>query len=218
MEENMEMSEKEQAEALEKLYAFVIEQVKAGVDKSTISQKLVDLGVEKTEAYQLVEAMHSEIVKAVEAEQFTISSIMPAVIGGVLAAVLGGFIWGMIVINTGYEIGIAAWGMGGLAGYAVVLFSKGRKGFPLQIVAILSSVLGIVIGKYALFFHYLKEAVAKEQGSEVASTISAFSEGTIQFFFENIGLTVSGFDILWVILAVLTAWRIPKGSGIKLPQ
>jgi hypothetical protein len=41
-------------------------------------------------------------------------------------------------------------------------------------------------------------------------------EEVIYDFIEDIGSMVSGFDILWIILAVITAWRIPKGLGIKL--
>ena len=218
MNENRDMSEEEQEEVAEKLYAFVIEKMKAGADRSAISQELVEMGVDKFEASQLVETIYSEIVRVADEEQFAMSSIIPALVGGFLAAVIGGVIWGWLVIATEYEFGIIAWGIGGLTGFAVVLFSKGRKGVPLQVIAILSSVLGIAIGKYFTFFHFLKEAVAKEHGQEVASDISIFSERAIQFFIENIGSIVSGYDILWVILAVITAWRIPKGIGINLPR
>jgi len=207
---------KSQKEALEKLYAFVIEQMKAGADKSTISQKLVEMGVDRNNAAQVVETIHAQVVKAAEEEQLMDSSILPALFGGGLAAVVGGVIWGLIVIATGYVIGFMAWGIGWLAGFSVVLFSKGRKGVPLQVIAVLSSVFGIVIGKYFTFFHYLKEEVTKKYGAEAASNLSIFSERVIQFFIDNIGSMLSGFDILWVILAVITAWRIPKGIGIKL--
>ena len=209
---------KSQKEALENLYAFVIEQMKAGADKSTIFQKLVEMGVDRNNATQVVETIHAQIVKAAEEEQLMDSSILPALFGGGLAAVVGGVIWGLIVIATGYVIGFMAWGIGWLTGFAVVLFSRGRKGVPLQVIAVLSSVFGIVIGKYFTFFHYLKEGVTRKYGAEAASNLSIFSERAIQFFINNIGSMLSGFDILWVILAVITTWRIPKGLGIKLPR
>lgn len=215
MENNETKSPKE---ALEKLYAFVIEQMKGGADKSTISQKLVEMGVDRNNAAQVVETIHAQVVKAAEEEQLMNSSILAALFGGGLAAVVGGVIWGLIVIATGYVIGFMAWGIGWLAGFAVVLFSKGRKGVPLQVIAVLSSVFGIVIGKYFTFFHYLKEEVTKKYGVGAAFNLSIFSERVIQFFIGNIGSMLSGFDILWVILAVITAWRIPKGLGIKLPR
>jgi len=205
-----------QEDALKKLYAFVINQMKTGADKTVIAQKLVEMGISEGDAYSMVETIHAQVVKAAEEEQFTVSSLVPAMVGGGLAAVVGGGIWGLIVIATGYVIGYMAWGIGLICGFAVVLFSKGKKGVPLQVIAVLSSALGIVIGKYFTFFHYLKEAIAKEYGAEAASNISIFSEKVIQFFVENIGSMVSGFDILWVVLAVITAWRIPKGVGIKV--
>jgi hypothetical protein len=210
--------EKLQEETMKKLYAFVIEQMKAGLDQSAISQKLVETGMDRSDAAQLVEAMHAEILKASEKEQLANSSILPALFGGGLAAIVGGVIWGLIVIGTGYVIGFMAWGVGLLTGFGVVLFSSGKKGAPLQIIAALSSILGIIIGKYFTFFHYVKEAISKEYGARASSEISIFSERVIQFFVEEFGSMVSGYDILWVILAVITAWRIPKGIGIKLPR
>ncbi|OGP52837.1 MAG: hypothetical protein A2Y65_07955 [Deltaproteobacteria bacterium RBG_13_52_11] len=210
-----DVSEKEK-EAIEKLYAFIIKQMKAGSDKSVITQKLVEMGINKSDASHLVETVHTQIVKATKETEFTSSLLLPALLGGVLAAVVGGVIWGLIVIVTNYEIGFMALGIGGLCGFAVLLFSKGKRGLPLQVIAVFSSILGIFVGKYFFFFHYLKETLAKEYGVAVASNLSIFSQEVIQFFLDHIELTLSGFDILWVILAVITAWRIPKGFGIKL--
>jgi len=204
-----------QEEAMNKLYAFVIEQMKAGADKSAISQKLVEMGIDNGDATDLVESIYAQVLKTFEEEQFTGSSFLTAIVGGGLAAVIGGVLWGLIVIATGYVIGFMAWGIGLLSGFAVVLFSKGKRGTPLQIIALLSSVLGIAIGKYVTFFHFFKEAVLKKYGAEVASNVSIFSEEVINIFIDGIGSMVSGFDILWVILAVITAWRIPKGLNIK---
>ena len=207
-----------QEEALKKLYAFVIEQMKAGVDKSAISQKLVELGIDKANAQELVESIHPHVLKAAEEEQFTGSSIIQALVGGGLAAVIGGGLWAFIAIGTGYVIGFMAWGMGWLTGFAVLLFSRGKRGIRLQIISVISSVLGIAIGKYFIFYYYLKEAATKQYGAVVASYLSIFREEVIQDFIEGIGSMVSGFDILWIILAVITAWRIPKGLGINLTR
>ncbi|MFC1718371.1 hypothetical protein ACFL6S_32245 [Candidatus Poribacteria bacterium] len=109
-----------------------------------------------------------------------------------------------------------AWIIGLLSGFTVLLSSKGRRGTPLQVIAVLSSVLGIIIGKYITFFHFLKELLTEELGAEVASSISIFSKRVIQVFMEGIGSMVRGYDIIWVVLAVITAWKIPKGLGVKL--
>lgn len=61
---------------------------------------------------------------------------------------MGGLVWGFILILTDYEVGFVAWGIGFLAGFLVVRFAGGRKGAPLQAIAIVSSLVGIMLGKY----------------------------------------------------------------------
>ena len=56
--------------------------------------------------------------------------------------------WGLIVKWSEYEIGIVAWGIGFLAGAAVVAATRGGKGPVLQVVAVVSALLGILLGKY----------------------------------------------------------------------
>lgn len=206
-----------QKDAVGKLYAFVLEQLKAGVDKATISQKLVATGVGSSDATQLVEKIHYEAMKKARQEQFEASIVVPTLLGGGLAAVVGGSIWGLIVIATGYEIGFVAWGIGVLAGLGVVLFSKGQRGVPLQLIAVLTSVLGVAIGKYVTFFYFFRKAVEGKFGGDAASNLGLFSEKTVESFSQNIVSMLSPFDLLWVVLAVMTAWRIPKGIGIKVP-
>ena len=200
---------------VQKLYDFVLQEMKVGADKSTIVQKLVDMGVDRSDAISVVDTIYTETLKAANDQQFTSDAIIPAAIGGGLAALVGGGIWGMIVITTGYVIGFMAWGLGLLSGFAVVLFSRGRKGVPLQVIAVISSIFGIAIGKYFTFYYYFKKAIEKDQGMDVASNLSVFSEKVIQIFLSNVGSMLSGFDILWVIFALITAWRIPKGIGFK---
>lgn len=42
-----------------------------------------------------------------------------------------------------------------------------------------------------------------------------FSLSTVQFFGESAGAFFSGFDALWIILAVGTAWGIPRLQGAE---
>jgi len=205
-----------QKDALGKLYSFVLDQMKAGVDNATISQKLVATGLGSSDASQLVEKIHYEAMKKARAEQFDGSIVVPAVLGGGLAAAVGGSIWALIVIATGYEIGIVAWGIGILAGLGVVLFSKGQRGLPLQLIAVFTGALGVVIGKYGTFFYFFRKAIEGKFGAEAASNVGFFSEKAVDSFSQNIASMLSPFDLLWVALAVMTAWKIPRGLGIKL--
>ena len=143
-------------------------------------------------------------------------ALVPATVAGLLAAAIGGAAWAGIVILTDYEVGFVAWGIGALCGFAVAALAGNARGVPLQIIAVVASVLGIAAGKYVTFHHFLKAFVEEEAGAEAVAEMSLFSPEVIQIFTDNIGSMLSGFDIIWVLLAVGTAWGIPKASGIKL--
>lgn len=203
-------------EVVENLVKFVTGEMKAGSDKATIAAKLQEMGIERTEAEEVTSAVYDQIAASVEQEKFTTSAIGPGLFGGILGALVGGGVWAGIAILTDYEVGVIAWGIGGLCGTAVVMFAQGRKGLPLQLVAVTTSVLGIVVGKYFTFYYFLKQALIEEYGEEGVAELSVLGMDTMQFFIEKVPEMLSGFDALWVLLAVITAWSIPKGSGINL--
>ena len=149
-------------------------------------------------------------------EEYTGGVLVPALLGGLIAAVIGGAIWGGIAIWTGFEIGYVAWGVGLLCGFGVVMLSKGQRGMPLQIVAVVSGILGILIGKYMIVHNIVTTVVGQDQGAAAAEAISLFSMDMVSFFAANIGSVAGGFDLLWIALAVFTAWSIPKASGLKI--
>ncbi len=205
-------------EAARKLREFVVQQMKAGRDKEAITQKLAEMGMDRAAASAVVEAMHAAVLEQAQREQFSSSAILPGLLGGLGAALLGGGIWAAIVIATDYEIGYMATGIGVLAGYAVVLFAHRQKGTALQIVAVLSALLGIAVGKYVALYYVLAKLVGERQGTNAAGQMSIFSAGVFEFFVQHVGSLVSGFDLLWVVLAVVAAWRIPRAIGVPLPD
>ena len=193
--------------------AFVAEEMRAGKDQETISSMLETRGLDRSQARTLVDTVYPQIGRVAEAERYTPSALGPGIAGGLLAALVGGFLWGLIVIVTDYEIGVAAWGIGFLAGFAVVRFAGGAKGTPLQVVAVLSSLLGIVIGKYISFAYFFKQAVADRFDVD----ISYFDSDIFASFRENLGDVFGGFDLVWAVLAVVTAWRLTGSSG-SMPE
>jgi hypothetical protein len=206
--------EKEREESGEDNVAFVVEQMKAGADEDAIVGMLQERGVERGEAQQLVGTVYPELMRAAEAEQFSSEALLPAVAGGVLAAVVGGAVWGLIVILSDYEVGFVAWGIGFLAGFLVVRFAGGRKGTPLQAIAIVSSLVGIVLGKYIAYVYFLKEAVREQISEEAADSISYFDGDVMSAFRQDFSNVFSGYDLLWAGLAIFTAWRMARPLGI----
>jgi hypothetical protein len=190
--------------------AFIAEQMRAGAEQEAIAGMLQERGLDRMQARNLVDTVYPELVRAAEAERYSPSALGPAIAGGLLAALVGGFAWGLIVILTDYEVGFVAWGVGFLAGLAVVRFAGGRKGVPLQVVAVVSSLLGIVLGKYISFAYFLKEAVKERFGED----ISYFDSTIFNAFRDNLGDIFGGFDLIWAALAVITAWRLTSPSGI----
>jgi len=142
--------------------------------------------------------------------------IMTGLLGGVVAAIVAGIVWGLLVILTNYEIGFVAIGVGILTGYGVYLASGRKRGFSLQILASATSILGILIGKYIAFYHFFAQGVKEESKlrgfdpAEVLNTYHIFSFKTMGLFFKNISGWANGYDILWIVLAVAAAYKIPK--------
>jgi len=117
-------------------------------------------------------------------------------IAAIVAAIVGGIVWAVIAITMYSELAIVAWGIGGLAGYAVSLPSKDNITAIHKIVAVLASLFGITLGKYIFFSNQVNQ--------------SLFDPATVGRFFRNFELYFGGMDILFVILAVVTAWQIPS--------
>lgn len=196
--------------------AFIVEQMRAGADEETIIAGLVERGAETAQARRRVEVVYPQVMRAAEAELFEPRLLAPAVLAGLAAAVAGGIAWALIAVTTDYEIGFAALGIGLLAGYAVVLATRGRKGLPLQVTAIVSSLLGIALGKYFTYVWDLKDAVREEFGDEAADSISFLDSDVIDLFVEDADRVFGGYDLLWAAFAVYAAWRIPRAMGIRV--
>jgi hypothetical protein len=132
-------------------------------------------------------------------------TLLRAVLAALVAAVVGGVAWGLIVKWSDYEIGIAAWGIGFLVGMAVLTSTRGARGIPFQAIAVIAALLGILIGKYLSFAWVLQDVVDETTGG--AAEISIFSSDMVESFRESLDEVFGWIDLLWVGLAVFTAWR-----------
>jgi hypothetical protein len=133
------------------------------------------------------------------------SSLLPALAAALVAAIVGGVVWGLIVKVSDYEVGIVAWGIGFIAGTAVVLATRGAKGPRLQVIAVGSALVGILLGKYLSYAF-----VFQDEAEQLGIDVGLFSRDMISYFRDDLDAVFSLFDLLWVGLAVFTAWRIPQ--------
>ena len=135
-----------------------------------------------------------------------------AVVAGLAAAIVGGIVWGLISAATESEFGIAAIGIGVLTGFAVVVASRGSAGVPLQVIAALTAVVGVLWGKYYAFVQ-VGQNVAEERFPGSGISVPLFSGDTFRLFMDASEVVFSGWDIAWIGFAIYTAWRIPQGKG-----
>jgi hypothetical protein len=130
-------------------------------------------------------------------------TILTAALAGLAAAVVGGIVWALIVRWTEYEIGFVAWGIGFLVGTAVVFGAREARGIPLQVLAVVLALVGIVIGKYLSFVWLIQDELP-------GLNLPVFSTDTIDIWWDARSDIWGGWDLLWVGLAVVTAFRIPQ--------
>ena len=72
--------------------------------------------------------------------------------------------------------------------------------------AVASALLGILLGKY-LGYAWQAEEIGERFGLDV---VEIYSTTMMRAFRDNLDYVFGWFDLLWVGLAVFTAWRIPQ--------
>jgi hypothetical protein len=153
-----------------------------------------------------------QIESELQAEQAETARLPMAVAGGIAGSVIGGVIWAVIAALTNLEVGYVAIGVGWLAGMGTVLGAGGKKGPQLQVVAVLCSVLGLLLGKYFTLVQAIKAEYPE------AAELSWFDGRFLQIFTEYFGEFVSGFDILWLVLALGIAWTVPRATQVAMTR
>jgi len=151
----------------------------------------------------------AQIESDLAAEQAQPARLPLALGGGIVAAILCGAAWALMVVVTNLEIGYAAIGVGFLTGWGVVLGARGKKGRPLQWMAIACAVFGLLVGKYFTVAHF----VTTSKGWEGTSI---FDTQLIEVFFKVFPDTLSPWDGLWAFIALRVAWRIPKPTTVHV--
>lgn len=140
------------------------------------------------------------------------SRLATALVGGVTGAILGGALWAAIVLITNYEVGYVALAVGALAGYGTLLGAGGKKSGALQGISVLAAVLGLVLGKYFTVAHMLIHKTEEFAGR------SYLDSEIIQLFVNNVTEFVSGFDFLWLFLALGIAFKVLAPTKVSMSR
>ena len=121
-----------------------------------------------------------------------------ALLAGITAAILGGIGWGLVVKWTDYEAAILALGIGLLVAFAVHTATGGRRGHELQVVAVGTALLGILLGKYLSFAFAAQEVLP--------AAVGLFSGEMLRLFRDALHDIFGLYDLLWIGLAAAAAW------------
>jgi hypothetical protein len=69
---------------------------------------------------------------------------------------------------------------------------------------VIGALVGVLLGKYLSFAFSVQE-----DAESIGVSIGILSSEMFRIFRENLGDVFGLFDLLWIGLAVFTAWRIP---------
>lgn len=125
-----------------------------------------------------------------------------------LAAALGAAAWALMVALTNHSIGIAAVGLGFLAGRLVHWSTGGRRGVFQAVAAAVAVVVALVVGKYAAFAYLLHRDAEHRFGTLGGRYYGYLSSHTRDLFHSHLNSEFSAFYLLWVGLGIAAAWRI----------
>lgn len=125
--------------------------------------------------------------------------LVPAILAGGAAALVGAVVWAAVTVFTGYQIGWMAVGVGFLVGFAVRYFGKGMdKSFG--VVGAAWSLLGCGAGN----FFAVCGMVAKEQGAPLSFVLGNLN---VEIAIDMMVATFSPMDLLFYGIAVYEGYR-----------
>jgi hypothetical protein len=138
-----------------------------------------------------------------------------AAAAAVVAAAAGAAAWALMVVVTDHSFGVAAAGLGVLAGELMLRFTGGWRGVVPVAVAAVAVVVALVVGKYAAFAYLVHRDAEQRYGAVGARYFGYTSGHTWTAFHASLGSQFSPLYLLWVGLGVLVAWRItgPARAG-----
>ena len=154
-----------------------------------------------------------QVDRELAAQSPTLATLMPAAALGLLGAFAGALVWTIIAVSTELAIGFVAILVGFLAGTGVKVGAGKARGQGLQILAALLAVVGLAAAKYMIVAY----AVVHEAGKNGVDL--SYLDPRILTIFGNVaGKLVSPFDLLWIVLAVGAAYKVPASRRVSVQR
>jgi len=128
-----------------------------------------------------------------------------AFLAAAVAAFLGGLLWAVISIATGYNLGILAFAIGAATGFTAQLVAgTGIGGFE-RFLSGLFAAGAVILGNYVIVVHELKD---------VLPGVGYFNSEEINSLVHHFGAYVHGFDWFWIAIAAYAAIRTTGGKRV----
>lgn len=119
---------------------------------------------------------------------------------GAIGAAIGGFVWYLVAVGTGTEIGYISIGLGYLVGMGVYLGSGKKRGQKLQVISALLTLIAIFVTEKFIFDYFANEYFQAnlEQFPEMVGqviSVSFFDPTFLGSFTSPIGLFIYAIGI-----------------------
>ncbi len=147
------------------------------------------------------------------AEKAGVLHMPGAILGGFIAALVGAGAWAAITIITNLQIGYVAVGVGFLAGLGTFIGAGKKKGAPLQAVAAACAALGLIVGKYFIYAHFIVEYVNKKQPGRDLSILDLNSMVVLK---ECVLTLKEPMDLLFLALAFVAAIKVVRPQRVSM--
>ena len=96
---------------------------------------------------------------------------------------------------------------------ATIMFcSLGGRGRPFQLLACAATLIGILIGKSGVAWHLTRLTREAEGVAVDPDSWTNLPELLAEVFARHLPQTFSVSDLLWILLALITAWKIPGAT------
>lgn len=141
------------------------------------------------------------------------SDLPTAALGGGGCAAFCALLWAALAVVTGYEMGYVAIMLGYCAGWGVKAGAGKARGAPLQWLASLLALGGLVFARYLVSVYSYSPGGRAAGGPELL----AWADGRLLAAFLQTGFDrFRPFDVLWIVLAAVVAYRVPRAASVKV--
>ena len=128
------------------------------------------------------------------------SNLSLAILGGVVAALIGAALWAVITVTTGYQIGFMAIGVGLLVGFTVRHLGKGTTPVFGAVGALLA-LGGCVVGNVLAITGF----IAQDEGQPFLSVLSQLNVAAVP---AMLMATFSAIDVVFYAIAVYEGYKL----------